>query len=265
MFLKTFVLLIPLLLHSVMNFSSKDPEKNYKLIAHRGGVVEDKYAENSIEALQEAIKRKYWMIEVDIRETQDGIAITQHDGDFKRFYHHDRKVGEMTLSEIKKLRSSPGNASPLTFEELVKMCKGKLHLMLDTKEPHSEQFCRQIESVLIKYDVLSDCYVIGSPTSRKYFLGKAKVGNSFESLKSIAATDKEIGKKYFLFEHGNVLNEEKLQWAELNNVTVVPSVNKFHYRDQSTMMDSARLDIVRLMEAGVQEFQIDSEFDRWFN
>ncbi|WP_276374159.1 glycerophosphodiester phosphodiesterase family protein [Chryseolinea sp. H1M3-3] len=265
MFIKTIFLLIPLLVHSAINFSVQDHEKNYKLIAHRGGVVEDKHAENSIEALQEAMKRNYWMIEVDIRETKDGIAITQHDGDFKRFYNHDRKVGEMTLSEIKKLRSSPGNASPLTFEELVKMCKGNLHLMLDTKEPHSEQFCQQIESVLVKYDMLSNCYVIGSAMSRKYFLGKAKVGNTYENLKAIGSNDKETGNRYFLFEHGNVLNDEKLLWAKKNDVTVVPSINKFHYRDQSTMMDSARLDIVRLKKAGVQEFQIDSEFDRWFN
>src|SRR5688572_16882286 len=54
---------------------------DYKLIAHRGGVVEDKNPENSPSAIEEAISRGYWMIEVDIRETKDGIAIAQHDPD----------------------------------------------------------------------------------------------------------------------------------------------------------------------------------------
>lgn len=63
------------------------------------------------------------MIEVDIRESKDGVAVAQHDPDFKRFYNHSQKVGEMTWEEISKLRAAPGNKAPLSFEELVQLCK----------------------------------------------------------------------------------------------------------------------------------------------
>ena len=39
-----------------------------KIIAHRGGVVGDEFAENSPASLEAAVDRDYWMIEVDIRE-----------------------------------------------------------------------------------------------------------------------------------------------------------------------------------------------------
>jgi hypothetical protein len=233
-----------------------------KLIAHRGGVVEDKFTENSMAALEEAIKRKYWMIEVDIRETKDGVAIVHHDPDFRRYYNLDKKVNEMTWPEIAKLESG-NNTSPLTFEELVKACQGKLRLMLDTKEPHAAVFCIQIESILKKYNMLADCYVIGTVSSRNYFVGKAKVGASYQYLSTLS-TEAKLSQEYFLFEHGNVLSDEMVSWAKEHHITVVPSVNKFHYKDQNRMMELAEKDVVRLKDKGVTEFQIDSEFDRWF-
>jgi len=257
---KTFV---TILLLALILFSSAFISTPYKLIAHRGGVVEDKFAENGLEAIEEAIHRNYWMIEVDIRQTKDGVAITHHDSDFKRFYNNTGKVHEMTWDEISKLRSEPGNRPPLLFEELVKSCKGKLRLMLDTKAPHDEAFCQKIEAILKKHNMLNDCYVIGTSESRKYFEGKAKVGAPYQYLKEIASTDKDVRKKFFLFEHGNQLDDEKLKWAAANKITLVPSINKFHYKDQEKMMALARQDIERLKQAGVEEFQIDSEFDQW--
>lgn len=264
MILKGLLLLIPLFIHLTINLSVAPGSERYKLIGHRGGVVEDKYVENSSEALQEAINRKYWMIEVDIRETKDGIAIAQHDPDFKRFYNENKKVGEMTWEEIKNLRSTRDNKAPLSFEELVKMCQGKLQLMLDTKEPHSPKFCNQIELILKKYNMLSDCYVIGTDESRNFFTKKAKVGRSFVSLKKASDENENVSQHYFMFEHGNALDDEKLNWAKSNGVTIVPSVNKFHYKDRDRMMELAEKDIIRLKAWGVKEFQIDSEFDRWF-
>lgn len=58
--------------------------KDYKLIAHRGGVVDSLTAENSMQALQQAVQKGYWMVEVDLRLTKDSILVTHHDRDFKR-------------------------------------------------------------------------------------------------------------------------------------------------------------------------------------
>jgi glycerophosphoryl diester phosphodiesterase len=213
--------------------------------------------------VNEAIKRGYWMIEVDIWETKDGIAIAQHDPDFQRFYGHSGKASEMTWEEIKKLRSNPGNERPLLFEELVALCKGKLFLMLDTKAPHSPGFCSQIEAILKKHDLLSSAYVIGTPESREYFRGKAKVGVNRQHLKQAIQESENVQDLYYLFEHGNELDEATVSWSQELGVTVVPSVNTFHYKTEDPM-EGAKEDIAWLKKAGVTEFQIDSEYDRWF-
>jgi len=237
---------------------------DYKLIAHRGGVVEGLYAENSPAAVKEAIDRGYWMIEIDIRETKDGKAVVQHDPDFQRFYDHPGKVENMTLNEIKQLRSDPSNQAPLTLEEMAQLCQGKLQLMLDAKAPHSDTFCEQIETVLKKYDLLTQAYLIGTEASQKCLFGKAKIGKNRNYIKQAQKNGEPVAEQYFLFEHGNELDKETVAWAQKNDITVVPSVNKFHYRDSAARMEEAKTDILWLKEAGVTEFQIDSEFDRWF-
>ncbi|GAB4107899.1 hypothetical protein GCM10028791_03460 [Echinicola sediminis] len=57
---------------------AKVPE-SYQLIAHRGGVVNEDLAENSMGALNEAIRRGYDMVEIDVRLTKDSVFITHHD------------------------------------------------------------------------------------------------------------------------------------------------------------------------------------------
>ncbi len=241
---------------------NKAETPKYKLIAHRGGVVEGQYPENSAASVQEAINRGYWMIEVDIRETKDGVAIAQHDADFQRFYSHPGKASEMTWEEIKKLRTS-NDERPLLFEELVALCQGKLFLMLDTKAPHSPGFCEQIERILEKYGLLSSAYVIGTAESRKYFKGKAKAGANREHIKQAMQEGENVQELYFLFEHGNELDKTTVAWAQKAGVTIVPSVNTFHYKTEDPM-EGAKEDIAWLKKAGVTEFQIDSEYDRWF-
>jgi glycerophosphoryl diester phosphodiesterase len=114
------------------------PAKSYRLIAHRGGVVEEKFPDNSASALKAAIARRYWMLEVDIRETKDGVLVMRHDADLKLDYGDPRKVFETTWGEIEKLRSSATGERIWRFDELVPAAKAAgLRLMLDSKDPHS--------------------------------------------------------------------------------------------------------------------------------
>jgi glycerophosphoryl diester phosphodiesterase len=77
--------------------------------------------------------------------------------------------------------------------------------------------------------------------------------------------DKTIDlKKMLLFEHGNVLTKNDIDWANQNGITVVPSINKFHYTDIPYMEGAAR-DISNLRKWGVKYYQIDSEFDKWLH
>ena len=52
---------------------------NYQFIAHAGGGINNKTYTNSIEAVNESIKKGYKLIEIDLRETTDEYFVGFHD------------------------------------------------------------------------------------------------------------------------------------------------------------------------------------------
>jgi len=235
----------------------------FKLIGHRGGIVEGRYPENTQPAIQAAIDRRYHMLEVDIRESKDGKLVVHHDTNFRRFYGDDRMVAEMTWDEISKLQSIQGKHSPVQFYEVAALCKGKIQLMIDTKVPdHPEAFYEEMERVLRENELLDSAFFIGTPESKAFFKGKAKISINYPQLEEAVKAGEAVDQLYFLFEHGNELTESKVDFAQQHGVTVVPSVNIFHYNNEDHMSGAYR-DITWLKEAGVTYFQIDSEYDRW--
>jgi hypothetical protein len=244
-------------------FAARAADRAVKIIAHRGGVVGDEYAESSPAALQAAVDRGYWMIEVDIRESKDGRLVVQHDPDFGRFFGDERLLAEMTWAEIQKLRATPGDSRPLEFHELAALCRGKLELMLDTKPPeHPEAFFRSMEASLRENGLLAGAFVIGTGQSRAWFHGKARVGIDHAQLKKAAAAGEDVAALYFLFEHGRDLDAETVRYAQKLGVAVVPSINIFHYAD-ADHRKAAEADTRRMIDLGVEYFQIDSPYDVW--
>jgi hypothetical protein len=248
----------------------------YRLIAHRGGVVEDKLPDNSAAALVAAVARGYWMLEVDIRESKDGVLVMQHDPDLKLNFGDARQLADLSWAELSVLRTRDGHRLQ-TFEELVVAAKAQgLRLMLDSKAPHSPAFPGQVEAILRRHDMLAGCYVIGTGDVMEHLTGKALVGRKFRGLKPLVEADPAAKDRFFLFEQGTTLTEEMVRWAQARGVKVVPSINVYHYYDPATMAGKSREDLAPIIFAaarrhiealkalGVTEFQIDSEFDGWF-
>lgn len=235
----------------------------YKLIGHRGGVVDSSYTENSMPALQAAVKRGYYMVEIDVRLTKDSVLIGQHDPTFYKYYHVNRQTQHLTWDSVRLLTSDRDNSKVLLFEEVLKYCKGKLQIMLDNKITGNDTASfRRIEMLMRKYDLLDKALIIGTNETRRYFSGKAKVGYSLNALKQLQQDADFNAGSYFLFDHGNVLTQEAVNWAQQNKILVVPSINKFHYTNIAPMQGANR-DIDQLKKWGVEYYQIDSEFDQW--
>jgi glycerophosphoryl diester phosphodiesterase len=250
--------------------------REYRLILHRGGVVEDRFPDNSAGALKAAVARKAWMLEVDIRETKDGVLIVRHDPDLKLNYNDPRQVRELTWEEIRQLRSDIAEQHPWRFEDLVKAAHDAgLRLMLDSKDPHSAEFCTKVEAILKKYGMVGSCYIIGTRDALDHFTGKALVGLKYGALKARVENDPSAKEKYFLFGQGD-MTTEMVRWAQAQGLKVVPSINVYHYYDAKTMdgkpraelekiiFAAAQRDIEKFKALGVTEFQIDSEFMQWF-
>lgn len=258
--MKHCIFLLSLVLHCSLLSAQK-----FKLIAHRGGIIEGRYVENSKDAIEAAILRGYWMLEVDVRETKDGRLVVHHDENFQRFYGDPRKVAEVNMDEIKQLKSKPGGERPLEFTELAALCKGRIRLMVDTKGPsHPERFYQQMEKALMENDLMRTAYFIGTQEARDYFKGKAKISINKQEFQALTAPGEDVSQKYFLFAHGNELDSVAIAQAQEKGITIVPSINLFHYT-QEDPMEGAYRHIQFLIGAGVTEFQIDSEYDAWLN
>lgn len=154
-------------------------ESDVRVIAHRAGGNEG--AENTVAGLEAAYASGAYGSEIDIQRTADGAYILLHDSDFKRVAGVDRKPGEMTLEEIRKL-SVDGEPVP-TFEEALGACKGRLTLFAELKGESADrrmaddivriirQNGAEKECVLIslKYDIIN--YIeTGDPDIRTGFL-----------------------------------------------------------------------------------------------
>ena len=245
----------------------------FLLIAHRGGVVEDKFPDNSMAALQGALNRGYTGLEVDVRESRDGHPVMRHDRDLRAYYGDERNVDELTWAELRCLRTSGGQHRLLCFEELVTACKNKATLMIDLKPPHSPALPALIEMILRREGMLESTSIIGTPAARTHFAGKASVGYAYAKLLARLATERHARQRYFVFDEGRRLSDRRLRLARALRIKIIPSVNVFHYEEHpviarkpaaerpALVRAAARVEIERLKAHGLCEFQIDSEFD----
>lgn len=235
-----------------------------RLIAHRGGVVDAQFAENSPGSVEEAIRRGYWMIEVDLQPSRDGRIIVHHDENFLRFYGEPARVIELGWDRIVRLRARPGGSRPLQFHELAALACGRIRLMLDLKDSPgwSRAHYEQIETILRENDLLESAMFISNDEAKARFKGKARISVNRAQLEEALRRGEPAAKLYFLFFHGRDFTPGDVELARRAGVEPVPSINIFHY-PQGDHMEQARRDIERLRRLGVTHFQIDSVYDRW--
>lgn len=123
-----------------------------KVIAHRGAGYE--YDENTVEACRQSHGRGILGYEVDIRLTKDGHLVLMHDADVSRTTDGSGKVEEMTLAEIRALKTKGKGVPVPTVEELFGYFRDKpdVYLMLEMKTTDKtaypdeavEPYCRQL-------------------------------------------------------------------------------------------------------------------------
>ena len=104
------------------------------VVAHR---ADWRYAsENSMMAIEHAIKIGVDIIEVDIQRTQDGHLVLLHDETLERTTTGEGRVDKITLDSLKSLRLRNGIGIPTsesvpTLEEVLRKTKGQVLFNLD--------------------------------------------------------------------------------------------------------------------------------------
>ena len=243
-------------------------QPGFHLIAHRGGVVDrGKNPENSMAALDEAIRRGYTGTEIDVRQSKDGILYLYHDRTFSNYYDSNEAGANMTWEEIQSIRPlKEGIKPPVTMEAYCNHAKGKLkEIMVDIKiDRPSLEFYQKVEDILRETGFLHASYFIGHG---EYFKGKGPLITML--IREIDEFSKADGDKtkdyYFLFAGVDEINGKTVKWAQDNGIQIMCCANlPFRGELPPDNIPNAGRNIKWLTEWNVTCFQIDSDYDVFF-
>lgn len=138
-------------------FSFASAQEDLLFVAHRGAnALAD---ENTIKAYSLAVEYGMNFIECDPRLTRDGVFVIMHDRRVERTTNGKGEVSELSLSEIKSLRTKSGENVP-TFEEVLEFAKEKgIGVYVDTKLNDIEAMEKMI--ALIRRLGMNDNVIVG--------------------------------------------------------------------------------------------------------
>lgn len=144
-------------------------------IGHRGSSgYED---EHTIESYQMALDMNADYLELDLQLTKDNVLICMHDTKVDRTTSGTGFINEMTLSEIKELKTTNGRIIP-TLEDVISYFGNAANYYIELKYPHNEAMCKEFLRVLKKHRM------IGQFSERKRIVVQSF---SEESLKYVGA------------------------------------------------------------------------------
>lgn len=229
----------------------------FKLIAHRGGVVDDNTDENSIASIEKAAAKGYYMVELDVRMTKDSVLIVQHDRDLKRFFGVDKRVDELNWDELHSFKSTNGHIIQ-KLSDMLRVASDKgLQVMIDLKIPgyHPHRF-EEIYTTLSDFHLADQALIIPSEDATDCFRGKIKLSCTRKQIEDYQQRKDYAAKHYYLFSNPS---PEDFQWAKSNNIQVVGVIN-YHPSKEDNYEKVAR----ELKETGVEYIQLDSRFDKFF-
>ena len=140
------IVIFSILANTVMTASVKYAYKDYGIdafksstlvIGHRGNAV--LAPENTLPAFEKAIELGADYVELDVQESKDGVIVVTHDANFSRTCGYNGNIWEMDYAQIasldagKKFNVSFTGTKVPTLDEVIKLCKGKVKLLIELK------------------------------------------------------------------------------------------------------------------------------------
>lgn len=136
------------------------------VVAHRAGA---KVApENTVAALEQAVRDGAPIAEIDVQQLADGTLIVMHDSNFKRTAGEDICVWDAEAEDLGSLEVGSGFSAAYrgeqipTLEEMLACARGRITLMIELKYTGQEEMLEEgVLALLKKYDMVDEC-IIGS-------------------------------------------------------------------------------------------------------
>ncbi|GAB3985423.1 glycerophosphodiester phosphodiesterase family protein [Spirosoma daeguense] len=147
--------------------------KQVLVVAHRGdwrGAPE-----NSVLAIENAIKMGVDIIEIDLKKTKDGVLILMHDTTIDRTTSGHGKPEEYTWEEIQKLTLKNEHGGPTrqripTFEQCMQLAKGRAMVNIDK----GYDYYKDAYEILVKTNTVDHAII---KSNKSYDEAKAENGN----------------------------------------------------------------------------------------
>jgi glycerophosphoryl diester phosphodiesterase len=164
-------LCLPALAEQPLKSDILPPPKNggVYVVAHRGA-HEDR-PENTLAAYQRAIDLGADYVEIDTRTSKDGHIVSIHNSTVDAYTQDAKgKVADFTLAELKALDIGSRvdakwkDERVPTFEEVLKLCKGKIGIYLDLKEADVAKLFQMVKD----YDMVKDVIWYCDPHEHRY-------------------------------------------------------------------------------------------------
>ena len=235
------------------------------LIAHRGGVIGMDSPECSLSAIRLAAQHGYDMVELDIRRTQDGFPVVFHDNSLRNACGVDQTIDNLTLDEALQIRYRGTEKTICSLDQALAFCRS-LHLgvMLDIKTYGDITYYRMIANQIVKHGLRHACITItGNPSARKGLQEVALLTVTREEIEALQENKKIDLRQRFWFGLPAQLPNDLIERLRNNGAYVIPAINTFRYPSDQHL-ELAEVDIQRLRRAGVDGFQIDSVYEKFF-
>ncbi|MEK5133212.1 glycerophosphodiester phosphodiesterase family protein [Bacillus sp. FSL W8-0645] len=135
-------------------------------IAHRG--ASELEPEHTIKSYSRAIKDGADFIEIDLRMTKDGNLVALHDKDVSRTTDGKGKVENLSLNQVKKLRTEK-NQKVLTLDEIIKKYRKLTNFYIETREDSKGNLVmeKKLINMMKRYRLIENQQVIIQSFSAK--------------------------------------------------------------------------------------------------
>jgi glycerophosphoryl diester phosphodiesterase len=123
-------------------------------VAHRGSSADR--PENTLAGFRRAFEVGATATEMDVRTTKDQQLVLSHDADLKRTTNGTGLIADKTLAELKQLDAGSWfdpkfkHERMATLKEALKVCHGKIDVLLDLKE-QGEEYANAVVAEVRKY------------------------------------------------------------------------------------------------------------------
>lgn len=222
-----------------------------RVTCHRGN--SQAAPENTIPALEEAIKEAGDYAEIDVQQTKDGVIVLMHDSNLKRTTGLNQYIWDVDFQQLQTLDAGSWFDSKFahtkipTLEETLEFCKGRINLNIEIKATkHSQELEKRVIDLIEEYDFLEQCVITST---------------SFETLKKVKEYKEEIKTGYIMaVAFGNFYDKEEIDFLSMRssfvNQSVVRKAHSFGKEIHAWTVNSKK-EMQRMKKIGVDNVITD--------